>query len=143
MNDQTRESLKQIHERIGKLINIVDGDDTHKKLMSLLGKCYLTDDTGQVVAERVEKVDVTQNWRGEPTVTLHCDSVFCLHRNETLDVMLRKTETVYSVTQVLRLTDPNNSYKTAITEEKFNHIKGVCHILKLGFWNGINDAVAS
>lgn len=70
----TLQELRAAHDRLGKLIDQIASDDSHKKLMSLVGVCYVKHSGKGFEAHKINKIDVTQRNSGG-VIVIYFDGV--------------------------------------------------------------------
>lgn len=136
----TLEELKSLHQRIGHLVDLLDSEQLHQKLMSLIGRCRVIRGDSEIVAERITKVEIKATWRKETTVILHEDGVRCYNKDGAMAVEVYGNERHLTVQQALCDVDLRDS--TIIKEAQFEHIKTVLLNRMDTLWHDLKEVAA-
>lgn len=132
MNNSTIEELRATHERLGKLIAEISADDSHKKLMSLIGVCYVRHSGNGFSAHKINKIDVTQRSDGGVVVIVQ-DNVSVSMSDKALTVYVADNlPTHYDLRDALVLADLKNV--DIMKSSQFDHLKRVAEHRKQYVW---------
>lgn len=128
MNPNTLAELKALHKSIGDLILAQEADDTHQKLKSLIGRCYLRSSKMGIVADRITSVSISHNWESQKRVHIHRERVECSQSEGETTSLIDNQDLHYSVQEALSMVEGRHLYWKdcdIIRESKFAHLKAV------------------
>lgn len=128
MNPNTLAELKALHKSIGDLIITQEADDTHQKLKSLIGRCYLRSSKKVIIADRITNISISHNWENQKRVHIRRERVECSQSEGKTTSLVDNHDLHYSVPEALSMVEGRHLYwKDAeiIRESKFAHLKAV------------------
>ena len=129
MNSNTLAELKALHKSIGDLIITQEADDTHQKLKSLIGRCYLRLLSKKVIiADRIISISISHNWENQKRVHIRRERVECSQSEGKTTSLVDNQDLHYSVPEALSMVEGRHLYwkdSEIIRESKFAHLKAV------------------
>lgn len=128
MNPNTLAELKALHKSIGDLIITQEADDTHQKLKSLIGRCYLRSSKKVIIADRITNISISHNWENQKRVHIRRERVECSQSEGKTTSIVDHQDLNYSVPEALSMVEGRHLYwkdSEIIRESKFAHLKAV------------------
>ena len=126
MNPNTLAELKALHKSIGDLIITQEADDTHQKLKSLIGRCYLRSSKKVIIADRITNISISHNWENQKRVHIRRERVECSQSEGKTTSLVDNQDLHYSVPEALSMVEGRHLYWKdcdIIRESKFEHLK--------------------
>lgn len=128
MNPNTLAELKALHKSIGDLIIAQEADDTHQKLKSLVGRCYLTSGKMALIADRITSVSICHNWQNQKRVQIHSERIECSQGGGRTTSVVEKRQMYCSIPEAFLIVEGRNPFSreaAPMKESKFEHLKAV------------------
>ena len=144
MNTETLTELKLLNDRIGKLVDLYDEEQAHRKLMSLVGMCYVANaDTG-IIATKIIKVEVTNgvtNGVKDRQIIMYVDRVEASRGRGDIRVLVFEDRPMfYTLQQALRAAEFEGF--DLMKAAQFDHLKTIAKHRQDSVWNDLCESSA-
>lgn len=146
MNTETLTELKALNNRIGKLVDLFDEEQVHRKLMSLVGMCYVANaDTG-IIATKIIKVEVANgvtitNGVKNRHIIMYVDRVEASRGRGDIRVLVFENRPMfYTTQQALRAAEFEGFDLMKVAQ--FDHLKTVAKHRQDSVWNDLCESSA-
>jgi hypothetical protein len=141
MNNVTIEELKDLHQRIGKLIKDHDTESPRSKIMSLAGRYIASRGEGRAsgyaLVEHIRTVKIEAN----DEITFHIERVHFDFRIESGGTEIVAdtcaTDVTWYFNEALALAEGRNSSYKIVTEYEFKQVASIAESLKQDLFNAI------
>jgi len=133
MNPNTLAELKALHKSIGDLILAQEVDDSHHKIKTLVGRCYLRSDETGMTAYKITCVIINRDLKNLTLenlrrIHIHSERLKCSQSDGETTSYVYDDVTHYSVHEALLMVEGRHqAWKESdiITVSKFNRLKSV------------------
>jgi len=128
MNPNTLAELKALHKSIGDLILAQEVDDSHHKIKTLVGRCYMRSDKTALTADKITCVIINRDLQDLRRVQIHSERLRCIQSDGETTSYIYDDVTNYSVHEALLMVEgKHQAWKESdiIAVSKFNRLKSV------------------